>query len=71
MIYYELAQYGERTARNNQQRALEDLEKSAQLYLNKKDVNNYQQAISNICVIAEEKCDYLLQNSSIIYSVNP
>ncbi|NLQ06025.1 tetratricopeptide repeat protein [Cylindrospermopsis raciborskii] len=71
MIYYELAQYGEKTARNNQQRALEDLEKSAQLYLNKKDVNNYQQAISNICVIAEEKCDYFLQNSSIIYSVNP
>ena len=71
MIYYELAQYGERTTKNNQQKALEDLEKSAQLYLNKKDVNNYQQAMSNICVIAEKKCDYFLQNSSIIYSVNP
>ncbi|TAF06427.1 MAG: tetratricopeptide repeat protein [Nostocales cyanobacterium] len=65
MVHYELAQYGESKVKENQAQAIEDLEKSAQIYLEQEDMDNYQQALSNICVIVSKKCDTLFQSSTI------
>jgi DNA-binding helix-hairpin-helix protein with protein kinase domain len=65
MIHYELAQYGETKVKENHAQAIEDLEKSAQIYLEQEDMDNYQQALSNICVIVAKKCDALFQGSII------
>ncbi|MBK1986690.1 tetratricopeptide repeat protein [Sphaerospermopsis aphanizomenoides BCCUSP55] len=71
MVHYELAQYGESKEQENHARAIEDLEKSAQIYLEDEDMDNYQQALSNICVIVSKKCDSLFQNSTILNQVKP
>lgn len=65
MVYYELAQYGESKVEENHAQAIEDLEKSAQIYLEQEDMDNYQQALSNICVMVAKKCDALFQSSII------
>lgn len=70
MVHYELAQYGESKAKENQAQAIEDLEKSAQIYLKQKDMDNYQQVLSNICVIVSQKCDALFQRPTIIKSIH-
>ncbi|WP_353932262.1 tetratricopeptide repeat protein [Okeanomitos corallinicola TIOX110] len=71
MVHYELAQYGESKVKENQAQAIKDLEKSAQIYLEQEDMDNYQQAISNICVIVSKKCDALFQSSIIFRRLNP
>ncbi|MBD2292515.1 tetratricopeptide repeat protein [Anabaena sphaerica FACHB-251] len=70
MIHYELAQYGESQVKENQAQAIEDLEKSAQIYLEQEDMDNYQQALSNICVIVSKKCDALFQSSTMFDPTN-
>ncbi|TAE61155.1 MAG: tetratricopeptide repeat protein [Nostocales cyanobacterium] len=70
MVYYELAQYGEREVKENQAKAIKDLEKSAQIYLQQEDMDNYQQALSNICVIVAKRCDALFQGSVIFRQLN-
>ncbi|NET02906.1 MAG: tetratricopeptide repeat protein [Sphaerospermopsis sp. SIO1G2] len=71
MVYYELAQYGESKVKENQAQAIQDLETSAQIYLEKEDMDNYQQALSNICVIVSKKCDALFQSSVMFRQLNP
>jgi DNA-binding helix-hairpin-helix protein with protein kinase domain len=71
MVHYELAQYGENTVQQNHVQAIEDLEKSAQIYLEDEDMDNYQQALSNICVIVSKKCDTLFQSSTSFNQVQP
>jgi tetratricopeptide (TPR) repeat protein len=59
MVQYELAQYGGKDSEAHRLKAIEDLQTSAKISLEKKDMDNYQQALSNICVIEESKCDTL------------
>ncbi|MEA5550910.1 tetratricopeptide repeat protein [Anabaena cylindrica UHCC 0172] len=70
MVHYELAQYGENKGQYNQDKAVADLEKSAQIYLEQEDMDNYQQAISNICVIVSKKCDILFQSSTVFEKIH-
>jgi DNA-binding helix-hairpin-helix protein with protein kinase domain len=71
MVHYELAQYGESKVQENHAQAIEDLEKSAQIYLEQEDMDNYQQALSNICVIVSKKCDTMFQSSNILEQLKP
>ncbi len=66
MAYYELAQYGENGADKNQIRAVADLQKAAQVSLERNDMDNYQQALSSICIVATQKCDSLLPKSTLV-----
>jgi len=59
MVHYELAQYGENEASKNRIQAIEDLRTAAKISLEQDDMDSYQQAISSICVVAENKCDTL------------
>ncbi|HLO89185.1 MAG TPA: tetratricopeptide repeat protein [Nostocaceae cyanobacterium] len=66
MVHYELAQYGgEKESQQYQNYAIEDLHTAAKISLEQDDMDNYQQAISNICVVITNKCDNLFQNLSI------
>jgi DNA-binding helix-hairpin-helix protein with protein kinase domain len=71
MVHYELAQYGENKVKEHQEKAIKDLEKAAQIYLEQDDMDNYQQALSNICVIVSKKCDSLFEGSIIFKQMNP
>jgi DNA-binding helix-hairpin-helix protein with protein kinase domain len=71
MVHYELSQYGESNVKENQAKAIKDLEKSAQIYLEQDDMDNYQQALSNICVIVSKRCDNLFQGSVIFKQLKP
>ena len=42
--------------------ALKDLQKAAKLFLEQGDIEQYQQALSNICVALENDCDSFLLN---------
>lgn len=42
--------------------AVEDLKKAAKLFLEQKDIDNYQQALSNICIVLQNNCDSYLGN---------
>jgi DNA-binding helix-hairpin-helix protein with protein kinase domain len=64
MVLYELAQYGGSDIEQNNQKAVADLELAAKLALEQEDTENYQQALSSMCVIIESKCNALLQSSS-------
>jgi DNA-binding helix-hairpin-helix protein with protein kinase domain len=68
MVRYELAQYGGKESELNRLKAIEDLQTSAKISLEKNDMDNYQQALSNICVIVESKCDTLFQSTGILDS---
>lgn len=70
MVHYELAQYGESKVKENHAQAIEDLEKSAQIYLEQEDMDNYQQAVSNICVMIAKKCDALFQSSIVFDQID-
>jgi DNA-binding helix-hairpin-helix protein with protein kinase domain len=65
MVHYELAQYSEKESPQNQNQAIEDLQTAARISLEQDDMDNYEQAISNICVVVTNKCDTLFQTSSI------
>jgi DNA-binding helix-hairpin-helix protein with protein kinase domain len=70
MVYYELAQYGENKSQQNQVQAIKDLQTAAKISLEQEDMDNYQQALSNICIVLENKCDSLLQNPTILGQSN-
>lgn len=71
MVRYELAQYGGKESEANRLKAIEDLQTSAKIALEQEDMDNYQQALSSICVIVENKCDTLFQSTGILDSVVP
>lgn len=70
MVHYELAQYGESGSKQSQTQAVEDLQTAARISLEQEDMDNYQQALSNICVVVENKCDALFQSSRILEQSN-
>jgi tetratricopeptide (TPR) repeat protein len=70
MVHYELAQYGLSNSHENQLQAVEDLQTAAKVSLEQEDMENYQQALSNICIVVENKCDNLFRNSNIVGQSN-
>ncbi|MBD2676247.1 MULTISPECIES: tetratricopeptide repeat protein [Nostoc] len=70
MVRYELAQYGGSESNQNQTRAIADLQTAAKIFLEQDDMDNYQQALSNMCVVVENKCDPLFQGSSSGEKIN-
>ncbi|MEH2381213.1 MAG: tetratricopeptide repeat protein [Nostoc sp.] len=70
MVRYELAQYGGNQSNKNQTKAIEDIQASAKIFLEQDDMDNYQQALSNMCVVVENKCDPLFQTSSNVEKTN-
>ncbi|MEO1427833.1 MAG: tetratricopeptide repeat protein [Cyanobacteria bacterium J06632_19] len=66
LVRYELAQYGGGRSDRYRQQAIEDLQKAAKISLEKDDMDNYQQALSSICVVVDNKCDTLFQKTSVI-----
>ncbi|MEH2244772.1 tetratricopeptide repeat protein [Nostoc sp.] len=64
MVRYELAQYGGTDSNKNQTKAIEDIQASAKMFLEQDDMDNYQQALSNMCVVVENKCDPLFTGPS-------
>ncbi|MEH2411320.1 tetratricopeptide repeat protein [Nostoc sp.] len=70
MVRYELAQYGGSQSNKNQAKAIEDIQASAKIFLEQDDMDNYQQALSNMCVVVENKCDPLFQTSSNVEKTN-
>lgn len=65
MVRYELAQYISRQSDQNHLKAIEDLNTAAKLSLEQEDTDNYQQALSSLCVIEEDKCHTLFQESNL------
>ena len=63
VVRYELAQYG--LGKNNKE-AVDDLQKAAKISLEKEDMDSYQQALSSICVVLENRCDTFFQHSSVL-----
>ncbi|MDJ0732492.1 MAG: tetratricopeptide repeat protein [Nostocaceae cyanobacterium] len=59
IVRYELAQYSGNKSKNYSLKAVEDLQTAAKIALEQDDMHNYQQAISSMCVIAENRCDSL------------
>ncbi|MEH1933053.1 MAG: tetratricopeptide repeat protein [Nostoc sp.] len=70
MVRYELAQYGGSESNKNQTKAIEDIQASAKIFLDQDDMDNYQQALSNMCVVVENKCDPLFQGSTNVEKTN-
>ncbi|WP_392532463.1 tetratricopeptide repeat protein [Nostoc sp. C117] len=70
MVRYELAQYGGSQSNQNQTKAIQDLQTAAKIFLEQDDMDNYQQALSNMCVVVENKCDPLFQNPTSLEKVN-
>ena len=66
VVRYELAQYGLAKTNNNNKEAVDDLQKAAKISLEQEDMDNYQQALSSICVVLENRCDTFFQNTSIL-----
>jgi DNA-binding helix-hairpin-helix protein with protein kinase domain len=64
IVRYELAQYGGVYSDTNNQKAIDDLQTAAKISLEQDDIDSYQQALSSICVVAEHKCDTVLQNAN-------
>ncbi|MEH1766168.1 MAG: tetratricopeptide repeat protein [Nostoc sp.] len=64
MVRYELAQYGGSESSKNQTKAVEDIQASAKIFLEQNDMDNYQQSLSNLCVVVENKCDPLFQGAN-------
>ncbi len=64
IVRYELSQYwGNQSNRNNTQ-AIADLQTAAKIFLEQEDMDNYQQALSSICVVLENKCDTFFENTT-------
>jgi len=70
MAYYELAQYGEGITDKNHLQAVADLETAAKVSLEENDMDNYQQSLSNICIVVTNKCDSLLSNTILTRQSN-
>ena len=70
MVRYELAQYGGSESNKNQTKAIEDIQASAKIFFEQDDMDNYQQALSNLCVVIENKCDPLFNTSSNVQKTN-
>ncbi|MDZ8049851.1 MAG: tetratricopeptide repeat protein [Aulosira sp. ZfuVER01] len=68
MIRYELSQYGGRESEANRLKAIDDLQTSAKVALEQEDMENYQQALSSLCIVVENKCDALFQNTNMLDS---
>lgn len=66
IVRYELAQYGGSESKKNHTQAVDDLQTSAKISLQQEDMDNYQQSLSSICVVLENKCDNFFQNSRSI-----
>ncbi len=66
IVRYELAQYGGNNSGVNQKKAVEDLQAAAKISLEQEDMDNYQQALSSICVVVENKCDTFFQNTNLV-----
>jgi len=56
IVKYELSQYSDKNPQEQKNQAVADLETSARIFLKQKDMENYQKALSSICLIAETKC---------------
>ncbi len=65
IVRYELAQYGGNHSIEHHQKAIEDLQTSAKISLAENDMDNYQQSLSSICVVLDNKCDNFFQNTSL------
>ncbi|BAT54928.1 TPR repeat protein [Nostoc sp. NIES-3756] len=65
MVRYELGQITNNISGANQAKALADLQLAAKLALEQEDTESYQQALSNICIIEESKCNALFQSSTM------
>jgi DNA-binding helix-hairpin-helix protein with protein kinase domain len=70
MAYYELAQYGEGKSDKNHVQAVADLQAAAKVSLEENDMDNYQQALSSICIVVGNKCDSLLSTATIVGQSN-
>ncbi|MDM9381008.1 tetratricopeptide repeat protein [Chlorogloeopsis sp. ULAP01] len=66
MVRYELAQYGGSESSVNKNKAINDLQTAAKISLEQEDVDNYQQALSSICVVLENKCESVFQNTNFL-----
>jgi len=66
LVRYELAQYGGSGSNIYRQQAIEDLQRAAKISLEQDDMDNYQQALSSICVVVDNKCDSFFQKTSIL-----
>jgi DNA-binding helix-hairpin-helix protein with protein kinase domain len=64
IVRYELAQYGGKNSRYYHTQAVNDLQQAAKISRQLSDTENYQQAVSSICVVVENKCDAMLQNQN-------
>lgn len=49
-------------------KAIDDLQTSAKVSLEQEDMDNYQQALSSLCIVVENKCDALFQSSNVLDS---
>ncbi|MDF5726283.1 MAG: tetratricopeptide repeat protein [Rhizonema sp. PD37] len=65
IVRYELAQYGGSESKQNHAKAVEDLQTAAKISLEQEDMDNYQQSLSNICVVLENKCDSFFQKTNL------
>ncbi|BDA75321.1 TPR repeat-containing protein [Rivularia sp. IAM M-261] len=70
IVRYELSQYGGKESSRYRIQAVEDLQRAAKIALKQEDMDNYQQALSSICVVIENKCDAFFQHSNIIDKTN-
>ncbi|MBW4689586.1 MAG: tetratricopeptide repeat protein [Komarekiella atlantica HA4396-MV6] len=70
MVRYELSQYSGTKSNQNRTQAIEDLQTAAKISLEQDDMDNYQQALSHMCVVVENKCDSLFQSSSMLEKAN-
>jgi len=64
VVRYELAQYGGGKSSQYHKQAVDDLQTAAKISLEQEDMDNYQQALSSICVVVENKCDTFLQTTN-------
>jgi DNA-binding helix-hairpin-helix protein with protein kinase domain len=70
MVHYELSQYGENESDKNHVQAVADLQTAAKVSLEQEDMDNYQQALSNMCIIVAKKCDTVLPKSTLVGQKN-
>ena len=66
VVRFELAQYGLAKTSNKHKEAVDDLQKAAKISLEREDMDSYQQALSSICVVLENRCDTFFQKTSIL-----
>jgi DNA-binding helix-hairpin-helix protein with protein kinase domain len=70
IVRYEISQYGGKQSNTNHTQAIVDLQISAKIFLEQEDMDNYQQALSSICVVLENKCDTFFENTTSLLKGN-